>query len=810
MKPIFLSAIMLILTFFTGDVLAQNLNSISGKVVNEQNTPLDFININLLNQKDSSIVKTTLTNKTGEYNFASINEGNYIIMASSVGYKKAYSSSFTLNSSSGSLNISPIILTKESKSLKAVTITAQKQFIERKADKLIVNVEGSASAAGNTALEVLQKAPGVSIDKDDNISMNGKNSVLIMIDGKPTYMSNADVANMLRSMQSSQIETIELITNPSAKYDAAGNAGIINIKTKRNKNLGFNGTINAGTGYGKTSKYNTGTNLNFRKGKINLFGNYNYSNNGNISSFNLNRIVNDNNNITHFLQNNGWDGRRFNNSYKAGVDFFASKKTTLGFLINGYNNSVDETAVSGTAVSDASQSPLKFIDVNARNDQRYVNTAFNFNAKSTLDTNGREISFDTDYSTYNGKLDEFRDNFYTATDQVSSPGKFIHNLAPADINIVSAKLDYSHPFNKTLKLEAGLKSSYVKTDNNLQFDTLKSNSWISDAGRSNHFIYNENINAAYFNLNKQFKTTTVQIGLRAEQTHSKGNSITQDSIIKKDYLNYFPSASISQKLGKDHQLGLTFSRRIDRPSYDNLNPFIFILDDYTYQQGNPYLNPQFTNSTDLSYTFKSTYTLTFNYSRTNHVITQITEQDNSTKITYAQERNLSHQTVYSVNLYAPISIAKWWKMNNNTQVFNLGFKSDLLGSTLDVNQTVFQINSENQFTINKKTSAELSFWYMSPLKYGIFQINNTPAFNAGFKRSFYKDKMNLRFNVNDIFNMRENRGKTNYANMNFNFKNKWESRVASLSISYRFGNSNIKPERQRRTSLESEANRMKN
>ncbi|WP_207531705.1 TonB-dependent receptor [Desertivirga arenae] len=814
MKLLTLPIIVLALFLNTINSFGQSTYSISGKVVNEQKEPLNFISISLLNLKDSTLVKTALSDKQGEYRFTPSKPGTYLIMANSVGFSKTYSGPLQLDSAHNSINLPALVLVGESKTLKAVTITAQKPFIERKADRLVVNVESSASSAGNTALEVLQKSPGVSIDKDDNISMNGKNSVLIMIDGKPTYMSSADVANMLRSMQSNQIETIELITNPSAKYDAAGNAGIINIKTKRNKNLGFNGTINAGTGYGKTSKYNTGTNLNFRKGKINVFGNYNYSNNGNISRFNLNRLVTDDNEITSFTQNNGWDGRRFNNSYKAGIDFFATKKTTLGVMINGYNNSVDEDASSGTGIrylsANSTFKPEEAINVDGRNNQRYVNTAFNFNAKTSLDTSGREITFDADYSTYNGKMDEFRDNFYSRNNITSRPVKSIHNLAPADINIVSAKLDYTHPFSKTLKMEAGLKSSFVRTDNNFRFDTLRNDAWITDGGRSNHFIYDENINAAYLNLNKQFKKTTIQIGLRAEQTYSKGNSKTQDSVIKRDYLNYFPSASVSQKLGKDHQVGLSFSRRIDRPNYNNLNPFIYILDDYTYEQGNPYLRPQFTNSTDLSYTFKSVYTLTFNYSKTNNVIAQITEQNDETKITLAQERNLSSQTVYSVNLYTPIQIAKWWKINNNTQVFNMGFKSDLLGSQLDVNQTVFQINSDNQFTINKKTSAELSFWYMSPLRYSIFQINNTPAFNLGLKRSFYKDKMNLRANINDIFNMRENRGKTSYANMNLNFNNKWESRVFNLSVSYKFGNSNIKPERNRNTGLDAEANRMKN
>ena len=803
-----------LIVFSSHSCVAQANAQIAGKIIDEKKQGIEFTTIHLLKAADSSVVKTTVSSNSGTFQFKNIANGAYLLKISSVSFQKYTSSKFSVDSSA--ITIPDIVLLPESRSLQTVTITAQKPFIERKAGKLVVNVEGSAVATGSTALEVLQKAPGISVDKDDNISMNGKSSVLIMLDGKPTYMSNADVANMLRSMQSNQIESIELITNPSAKYDAAGNAGIINIRTKKDKRMGFNGSLSAGTGYGRTSKYNTGLNANLRKGKVNLFGNYNFSDNGNKSTFNLHRIVDSAGTITQFNQDNGWNNRRNNNSYKAGMDFYLTKKTTLGALVTGYRNSVDELTNSGTVLLDVQSNPGNSINVKGRNVQKYSNKAFNFNLKTTFDTLGKELSFDADFSDYSGKLDEFRDNFYSKPDgQTQRPAKYIHNLAPADIQVWAAKIDYTHPINKTLKLETGLKSSWVTTDNNLKFDTLftdaqNNQKWVSDAARTNHFIYKENINAGYINFNKQFKTLSIQAGLRAEHTNSNGNSITTDSVIKRNYIRFFPSASISQKLGKSHQLGLTYSRRIDRPNYDNLNPFVFLLDDYTYMKGNPYLNPQFTNSAELSYTLKSSYTLSLSYSKTNNAMATITEQDDNTKVTYAQERNLSSQTVYSANLYAPVPVRKWWKMNNNIQVFNMGFKSNLSGSTLDVNQTVFQINTDNQITINKTTGAEISFWYMSKLKYALFEIKNSPALNLGFRKSFYDNKMSLKMNLNDVLNTMKNRGATNFANMNLNFSNKWESRVANISLTYRFGSNNIRPERQRKTSLDSESNRMKN
>ncbi len=810
-KPI-ISLIRLMLSLsiitLTSAVQAQTQGSIIGKVADENKKPLDFATVSLLKATDSASIKSSITDSTGSYQFEKIEAGDYVVKISFSGYKK--STSKVISVTANNMTVVPVIvLSTDSKTLKEVTITARKPFIERKADKLILNVEGSAVAVGNTALEVLQKAPGVTLDKDDNISMSGKSSVLVMLDGKPTYMSNADLANMLRSMQSTQIETIELITNPSAKYDAAGNGGIINIKTKRNKKLGFNGSTTIGSGYGRTSKYNGSTNLNFRKGKINLFGSYNYSNNGNKNIFELNRKVTDINAVTNFDQDNDWNSRRNNNGYKLGVDLFASKKTTIGLLWNGYANVVDEKSRSGTDIFNQRFTVDSSINVLGRNNQKYANNAYNFNFKTNLDTLGRELTIDADYSNYNGRSDEFRDSYYSKFNN-NPPVEFINNLAPANIKVISAKLDYAHPISKTFKVETGLKSSWVTTDNNLQFSTLSNSDWVLNKDRSNHFIYKENINAAYVNLNKEYKTTTIQMGLRGEHTNSNGNSVTLNNVVPRDYIKLFPSVSLSQKLGKDHQLGLSYSRRIDRPSYDKLNPFVNLLDKYTFMQGNPKLNPQYSNSAQLSYTFKGAMTASLNYSRTTDVMTQITEQNDATKVTYAQERNLDNQTVYSFNVFTPVPVKKWWNINNNIEVFNLGFTADLFGERLKVAQTVFQINTDNQFTISKTIGAELSGWYMSPLQYGIFKIKNAPFVNVGLRKSFDKNKVNLKLSLNDVLNTQRNRGATKYSNMDFNFIEKGETRVASFSLSYRFGSNDNKPERRRSTGLESESNRMKN
>lgn len=806
----------IVLLFFTilhlnnSTALAQTAGSkITGNVIDEAQKPLDYVTISILKAKDSTLVKTSFTDLAGVYSFESVPEGSYLVSAFIMGYKKSFSKSFVIDASHKQVVIPEQQLSMESRSLKEVSVIAQKPFIERKMDKLIVSVENSSVSAGSTAMEVLEKAPGITVDKDDNISMKGKQGVLIMLDGKQTYMSSADVANMLRNMQSDQIETIELIMSPSARYDAAGTSGIINIKTKKNKSLGMNGTFTAGAGYGETSKYNGGTTLNYRKNKMNLFGNYNFSNNGRLSNLNLNRAVNYQDTVTRFNQLNDWNNRRSSNSFKGGMDYFINKNNTIGILVNGYSNRNDSKSISYTSrKNNFNQSEI--INVLGNRTEEYSNLAYNFNYKGTLDTAGKEISVDLDYSNYNGNSNEIRDNSYTRFNLEPRNNLQVKNYAPSKINVKSAKLDYTHPINKSTKMELGLKSSIVKTDNDLLLARLSGNIFVPDPEYTNRFLYDENIYAAYANFSKEIKKTGIQLGLRTEYTGSKGNSITKNEIVDRKYVELFPSISLSQKLGKDHQMGLSYSRRIDRPGYDDLNPFVNFLDEYTYQKGNPFLNPQFTNSFDLSHTYKGGITSTLNYSYTKDVMTFVTEQDDATQKAYATQRNLDEQQVIGINIYAPVPVAKWWNINNNLHVFNMRFKSKSAGGDLNSGQTAVTYNMDHSFTIDKSFTAEASVQYQSPMQYGIFKIESQTVFNAGLRKSFMNNKANLRFSMNDVFNTRRQRLSTTYQNMDVNFTEKGESQIGRITLTYRFGNNEIKAARRRSTGLEEETNRMKN
>ena len=644
---------------------------ISGKVVDKQDQPMEYATIMLLQASDSSLVKGAISDSLGSYQFENVPLGNYRISAGMVGFNKQTSEMFSLTENHSTHLLQPLLMEEETQALEEVIVEAQRPLLEQQADRLVINVEGSILAGGGTAMEVLEKSPGITVDRDGNISLKGKQGVIVMMDGKQSYLSPQEVSNMLSNMSADAIEKIELITNPSAKYDAAGNSGIINIKTKKNKNRGMNGSLTAGTGYGRYGKVNTGLNLNYRQGKINLFGSYDYRyNHGYSNTFVIDRYSITPTDTTIFNQNNYRPFWSTNHQFKGGVDWFLNDKNTLGLLVRGYSN-VLELDITGdaTAVNPAGEN-LLWLD--SRNDayHGYDNMSYNLNYRRTFEQEGQEFTADLDYSRFLGTTFNGIDNYYYYGAVAAGPDSSQHLRSdiPSVIDIKVAKVDYVHPLGKKGgRFEVGAKSSTVTTDNDVHFDERQGEEWAVDRGKTNHFIYEENIHAAYLNWSGKIGAYDLQAGLRGEQTSYKGESITMDSVVSDDYLKLFPSLFIGRQFSEAHQLNLSYSRRIDRPSYQSLNPFIYYLDPYQYYQGNPLLQPQFTHNLELSHTLKGMYITSIGYSHTSDVLTQVTEQDDIRKVTKATTRNLQTLTSYNLTMSAPISVAKWWNEKGSRQ-----------------------------------------------------------------------------------------------------------------------------------------------
>ena len=778
------------------------IGKVTGNVSNGQK-PLEAATVSVLNAKDSSLVKMAVTDKAGHFEVENLAEGKYLVLVSSVSYQNTYSSIFELHAQKVSFELPAITIALAGKELQGVTVTVKKPFVEQKLDRTIVNVDAVASNTGLTVLDVLEKAPGITVDKDGNISLKGKSGVMVLMDGKPTYLGGQDLVNLLKSMPSNQLEQLEIMTNPPAKYDAAGNSGIINLKTKKNKARGYNGSVTMGFGQGVYPKANSSVNMNYRSGKWNLFGNYGYNYNKGFQSITLLRNFRDINTlnlVSVFEQNSHQIRENTFQSLKLGADFYMSKNTTLGVVFNGFTNPGTENNENNTYIKN-SIGVLDTRNAGVNTIKRKMdNASANFNLRHEFDSTGTELTFDMDYVGYTTTNNQmFNNYFFDKNDVKKQPDELLKSGLPQDIKIYSAKSDFIKPINKTTKLEAGLKTSFVSTDNDALYQNWLNNAWQTDLGRTNHFIYKENINAAYVNASKEFsKKWSAQLGLRLENTIAKGNQVTDGTTFERNYTQLFPTAYIGYNLNEKNQFVLNYGRRIERPDYEDLNPFYNFLDKYTYQVGNPYLRPQFTNAVELSHTYGGFLTTTLNYSFTKDIMTEIVEQIDSTNTTFVKQSNIATQKNIGISINAGIPIAKWWRSNVYTNVFYNDYEGIINKGAIRVNATSWNININNQFTFKNGWGADVSGNYMSPNIRGVLAAKGMGVVNLGISKLVMKKMGTLKLGIRDPFYIQQFHGYSKYQNVDIDFRSRRDSRVLNLSFSYRFGKP-IKGLKQRKT-----------
>jgi iron complex outermembrane recepter protein len=788
---------------------------VSGRVTDPTGKAVEFATVMLVKAQDSTLVKGTIAAEDGAFRLENVAEGRYRIAASQVGFQKTFTTPFILNSENPTVALPVLQLAAVAQNLAEVKVTAQKPFIEQQIDKTVVNVENSPAAEGNTALEVLERVPGVTVDRDGNISLKGKADVRVMIDGKPTYLSNQDLANLLRNMQANQLGTIEVMTNPPAKYDAAGNAGILNIRLKKAQNLGFNGSATLGYGYGMYGKQNAALNGNYRQQKFNVFGNYSLNRRRGWREQIITRKFREGTEVTSFFDQYAENFQQsHSHNLKAGFDYFLDKKTTVGVLLNGSAGRWAQNGLNTTNIYEG----LTVLDrqtlTDANHSQPWENLSTNLNFKRTLDSAGRELTADLDYAFYNNSNNQqFQIRNLNAGGQPLVPTRFDMGRQLGQVDIYSAKVDYVHPFTKTFKVETGLKSSFVTTDNDMRFYIRTGNEVPApgtiDPTRTNQFVYRENIHAAYVTLSKQFKKTGLQLGLRAEQTDARGHQVTTDSVFTRSYLNLFPSVFVRHQVNKKHSMGFLYSYRIDRPDYGSLNPFLFFLDPYTFQKGNPYLKPQFTHALEATHSFNQFLNTTLNYSRTNDVMTDVLNQDDEQQLTFQTRDNIGLRENIGLAVSASIPVRKWWMSINYVNVVRNRYAGPLLGADLDQSFTSLNFNSQNQFTLGKKGwSGEISGFYTNGFLEGILVGRPMGQITVGVQKQFWNKKGSLRLNVRDIFWTQVFQGSVRYQNLDVYIKSRWENRVANLTFTYRFGNMKVQVARQRQTGLEAEQRRV--
>jgi hypothetical protein len=803
MKPFYFKPILLITTvllMLNNVTLAQN-PTVTGKVVNEANRPLKNASVKLLGV-NNKIILATATDSLGIFKLISSSIVEKLVVSYS-GYENLV---VALKGEIGK-DLGVLVVKPTSVKLAEVVVQAKQNPIELDGNTLIFNVAKSISAQGTNALEVLKKAPGVFVDNNESISLNGKSGAMILLDGKQTYLSSKEIADLLRSMPSSQIRTIEIVNSPSAKYDAAGTAGIINIRTTKSQLKGFNGNIGTSLVYGVTLKQTQDLSFNYRKNKVNLFGGYNHFFGHYKYLYGSNRIQN----AQNYISDTDDTDKRKRMGSRLGMDYSVDPKNTIGLLLTGnfiFGGGITDTH---TDLIDQQQNLDAYNDYYAQATQRY-NVNLNYKFEDTL---GNLLNIDADYGYYQKDAGNLQSNRYTTNQDQLLKENLYRTLNGAVINLRAIKLDYAVNLWKG-KFETGAKYSSIQTANDVRFFHVLANSEQLDDQRSNRFKFEEKIASVYVNYKKTLGNWVVQAGLRLENTASIGalsyqlSGVANSNSIDRNYLNLFPSASASIKLAKNHNLSLGYARRIDRPAYQDLNPFVYLLDELSFFSGNPFLKPQMSHRLNFLYAFKGSTIVGLNYSYATNFKANITDSIDINKIVMVP-RNVGNQHHLALTLTQQITATKWWSLTLNGTLYHLQNQLELdQARNFELKQTAAKISLQQGFKLPYKFSAEIFTLYNSKRLNGANEVvRPTSQFDIGLQRSLLKDRATIRFVYSDVYKGTKSSSVQSYGAFYLRNYSYYETRQIRLNFSYKFADASVKGPRNRNSALENENGRIK-
>jgi hypothetical protein len=772
--------LILFLIFFLPVKIFAQIN-ISGKIKNQNNKPIELLEIQFQN-KDSVIVKSELTSTDGGFTVA-IDKGEYLMLVKELG-KIVHRQKVTVDQD---FNMGVIEIFESQERLQEVTITSKKKLIVRKIDRLVFNVENSTSAIGGDAIDALKITPGLRVE-NDQISMIGKSGMSVMIDDKLIQLSGDDLIGYLKSIPSGNIKSIEVISNPPAKYDAEGNSGIVNIKLKKANENSISGNLKTSYTQAKYPLGNWGGGLNYQKDKLTVTSNINYNNGSNApyQEYTINYP-----NYTWFETNKV---RSFQNSLSGGatIDYKVNSKTTMGIQYSGALSKPIRKGVNTSSITNENFVLDSLIVTPSRLGIDRETHSINFHALTKMDTIGTQLSVDVDYFNYASDLNNSFNTNTFLPDGTEVPNRYsaANNLSNQNIDIYSAKADFEMPL-KWMNLSFGGKVSFINNDSNVSYFNTTNSFPDFDPSKSNVFDYKENTQSVYISGNKKLSQKwDLQLGLRLENTQTEGYSETLNQTNENNYLKLFPTLYITYKLSEEGTLGFNYNRRIDRPAFSKLNPFRFYTSSFNYSEGNPFLQPYFTDNIELSYIHKNLYSSVYAYYLKNGFdevsfvspgsITQIVRPVN-----FFTEKSIGWVESYTFNKW------KWWESNNQLNVYYSQTSSDIPNVISDIESWTCSFNSSNVFNLNKSKTikSELNFSYKSPSVAGSYKISGFYYFDTGFSFLFLKNKLQAAVNFMDVFRTQK-KTFVQYVNgikqENFDYRDTQRVRV---SLTWNFGKS---------------------
>ncbi|WP_086593049.1 outer membrane beta-barrel family protein [Hymenobacter crusticola] len=789
---------------------AQTDQTLRGRIVDAQQQPLEFVTVALVRTTDQQAVQGTLTNAAGEFVLHYATPGAYQLMVRFVGYQPYQSEAFTL----ASRDWGTLVLTASAAELGEVRVFGKQDLVTAENGNLSVNVAGSTTAAGQTAYDLLRRAPGVAISRDNVVSLNGKQGVRLMLDGKLVYLESADLVALLKTLPANAISNIDLLANPGVQYDAAGTAGLINIRTKKGMAEGLNGAFTVGVSHWYTPKTNADLNLNYRRGRLNLYGTYNHQIGHYAYRYTLYRVQRD----TIYDSPTRDTDKRSNVNATLGADYQLDDHQTLGLALSTNQRFGPGLTHTITRISPEATGQL-LRTLYATNDY-YFQRANRYNASLNYrwqDSTGRTFSAAADYGYFDGGSRNLQPNVYRSPEGTTLSENLYRSLTQAGIDLYAFKADFQDSLGRG-QLSVGTKFSDVQSDNNYRFLRVEGAAELLDAQRSNRFEYHEQIAAAYADYQVAVSARVrLQGGLRLENTRARGQlryadaQTTPTQPVKRDYLNLFPALSAGYKLSDQRRLSLSYARRLDRPAYQSLNPFITLLDELSFWQGNPLLRPQYANRFAVDYSTAGNLALTLAYTRTRDIIASINDTLESNKVAMTP-RNVGRQHHLSLTATRSFAPTTWWNISASATLYYVD------------NQIAFDANRQFRLralagNMSLQQSFQLPFWglnaelvgnYNSPTATSANERNHgNGQLDAALSRKFFKDAGSLSLGITDIFLTSRWNSRSQFAGFYLRSYGYGETRQVRLNFTYNFGNKQVAAPRERKSALDTEAGRIK-
>lgn len=768
-------------------LLAQN---ISGEVYDTLGEPLEFTNV-ILNDSEDLLYKTAVTNSSGEFILSNIEEGKYMLYLSLIGYE---SYSQEIDNSGGSVKLERIILQSTTSELAEASVVAVIPLIEVEPDRTVFNVSQNLNSSGNSALEVLRMAPGVQIDNENNIIVEGKSGVVIYIDGRQSYLQGDELKSYLLALQADEIDKIEVITQPSSKYDAGGNAGIINIVLKREKGLGTSGYASTTITQGDLLRGNTQLGFTTRTKKLHFSGNYSNFTGGSTNFLNFVRVQGD----KIFDSQTDMERENFNNNLRLNADYSLSDKHTIGAAVKtnlrdelGDSENITPIYTVNSSVIDSTLTAINEEETNAFN----LSSNIYYSYKDTV---GNTFTIDLNYGLYNQESSEDFLNTYTTSENSVLDQNSTSQNTPIDINIYVAQADYEKKL-KIGTLSLGSKISSVTTDNTFEAYNIFNGVSVLDDTKSNTFVYEELIAAGYLNYNFAIKKWKIQTGLRVENTDSEGKltAVSDEETVSRKYTNWFPSGGLTYAPNHNHSWSLIYSKRIERPGYQSLNPFVFQINELSFRQGNPFLQPQYTDNIKLTNTYKYTLTTSFSYSFVSDFFAQVTEALGENQ-SFLTSRNVANQEVYNFSISYPFSVKKW--LNVYANIYSSYNKFTGTNDSFNsIDRLTYGGYAQGTANVSDNVSLQVSGWYSSPSIWGgTFKTKSLGALNFAVQKKW--SKLTAKVSFNDVLYTQPWDGRTKFGNLSIDGNGGNDSRTVQLYLNYNFGNKDVKSRKARKVS----------